>query len=179
MFLKSLIIFFLSSLLISSGSFASDSSHKGHDMKKMKTKEMKAKTKLSEKEKSEVLKLLEENEELHGSFFKYKGEKVAAHSKKMVSLIDKISHKEIKKLLGFGKKQLELLTAKRSQKENNQSYHMFSMAMIHIMNTYELGDKYKGYRCPMVRKQWVQNTEKMDKVHNPYAAYMPHCGEKL
>lgn len=137
------------------------------------------KKKLSDKEKKEVLSLLETNEKLHWAFFKYNGKEVEKIAKEAAEKIDKISNKEIKKLLGFAQKQARALVHKRPQKENNQSYHMFSMGMIHIINSYELGDKYQGYRCPMVRKQWVQNTKKLDKVHNPYAAYMPHCGEKI
>jgi len=140
---------------------------------------IKTKIKISDKEKQEILKVLETNEKLHWSFFKYDGAKVEKLASSIAGQMEKISHKEIKKLLTFAQKQIKTLKAKTPQKENNQTYHMFSMAMIHVMNTYDLGGKYAGYRCPMVRKQWVQNTKKLDKVHNPYAAYMPHCGEKL
>lgn len=52
------------------------------------------------------------------------------------------------------------------------------MALIHIVNKYDLGSKYNAYSCPMVKKKWLQNSDKMAKVHNPYAAGMPHCGSQ-
>lgn len=163
---------------ISYGSGNMNHSH-GDSAKKEKAKPAKAKLKISEKEKKEVLDILETNEKLHWAFFKYDGKKVEKLAGELSGKMEKVSNKEIKKLLNFAQKQAKTLVNKKPQKDNNQTYHMVSMALIHIINTYDLGDKYQGYRCPMVRKQWVQNTKKLDKVHNPYAAYMPHCGEKM
>ena len=63
-----------------------------------------------------------------------------------------------------------------SENKNNQNYHLTSMALIHIVNTYDVGNEYNAYSCPMVKKKWLQNSKKMAKVHNPYAPNMPHCG---
>jgi hypothetical protein len=129
--------------------------------------------------KKEVLKVLDKNETLHAAFFKYDGVSVEKNAKLVISEINNITHKEFIKLLAFSKARLQSITAKRDREENNKSYHMFSMALIYIMNTYDLGEKYHGYRCPTVRKQWVQNVKKQTKVHNPYAPSMPHCGEQI
>jgi hypothetical protein len=70
------------------------------------------------------------------------------------------------------------MNAKTSREENNQNYHLVSMALIYIVNTYDVGPKYNAYSCPMVKKKWLQNSKKLAKIHNPYAPHMPHCGSQ-
>ncbi len=134
---------------------------------------------VDEKTKAEVLKVLEANEALHSSFFRYNAKKVEANAIKTSDAISKISNKEIKKLLENSSKMLKSIKSDADREANNVSYHQASMALIYVINKYDLGKKYSGYRCPMVKKKWVQNTEKMAKVYNPYAPGMPHCGGKL
>lgn len=120
--------------------------------------------------------VLEKNEKLHDAFFKYEGKKVEAAAGKVKEAMAKIQDEEIAKKLSFSMKKLDAIKAKNNRKENNQNYHLVSMALIHLVNTYDLGEEYQAYSCPMVQKKWVQNTEKKEKVHNPYAPGMPHCG---
>ena len=160
-FKKSLSVFYVLTLLISGMSTY--------------TKERK---KLDEKTKEAVLSVLKVNEELHASFFKYDGKEVEKSAKKLKSEIDKIKDKEISKLLSFSQKSLAEIKVSKDRKQNNKTYNLVSMALIHVMNTYDLGSKYNAYSCPMVKKKWVQNSKKMARVHNPYAPEMPHCGSK-
>lgn len=134
---------------------------------------------VDEKSRAEVLLVLEANEALHASFFKYNAKDVEANAKKTSAAISKISNKEIRKLLQNSSKMLDSIKSDADREANNVSYHQASMALIYVINKYDLGEKYSGYRCPMVKKKWVQNTEKMARVHNPYAPGMPHCGGKL
>lgn len=138
----------------------------------------KEKKKISDKEKSEVLTALQANEALHASFFEYKGAEVEKNAKALSNALSKISNKEIKKLLTFSKTKLSEIKKDADREANNKAYNTVSMALIHVMNSYDLGGKYKSYTCPMVQKKWVQNTDKMVKVHNPYAPEMPHCGRQ-
>jgi hypothetical protein len=87
-----------------------------------------------------------------------------------------IENGETKKLLKFSIEKLGELKSDTERETNNQNYHLVSMALIHLVNTYDLGDAYNAYSCPMVKKKWVQNSKKMARVHNPYAPGMPHCG---
>ncbi|OUR99695.1 hypothetical protein A9Q84_01330 [Halobacteriovorax marinus] len=138
-----------------------------------------AKIKLDNKAKAEIIKTLEANEELHASFFKYDGKNVETTAMKVSKAMGNISNKDVAKLLKHSKMMLTKIKADSKRDENNQNYHMVSMALIHIMNKYDLGEKYSAYRCPMVKKKWIQNTKKMGRVHNPYAPSMPHCGGRL
>lgn len=138
-----------------------------------------SKEKIDDKTKAEVIKALEVNESLHASFFDYNAKEVEENAKKTSSAISKITNKDVKKLLENTVKKLAVIKASSDREINNKNYHDASMGMINVINKYDLGDKYSGYRCPMVRKKWVQNTEKMAKVHNPYAPEMPHCGGKM
>lgn len=133
---------------------------------------------LDEKTKLEIVQVLEKNEALHASFFKYDGADVEKASTDLKMAIDKISHEKLKKLLTFSQTKLGEIKASNTRDVNNQNYHLVSMALIHIINKYDVGEKYNAYSCPMVKKKWVQNSTKQDKVHNPYAANMPHCGSK-
>ncbi|MDC0980266.1 hypothetical protein OAQ84_00875 [Bdellovibrionales bacterium] len=166
-------------------SFAEDS-HSNMDHSKMDHSKMndggmadKGRRKvLDQKTKKRFVKALEANEELHISFFKYDGKKVETAAKKLNMAMDKITNKELSKLLKFSKTKLAKIVSEKSREENNQNYHLVSMALIHVVKTYDVGSQYNAYSCPMVKKRWIQNSKKIEKVHNPYAATMPHCGSK-
>lgn len=131
---------------------------------------------LAEADKKQVLAVFEANEKLHNSFFKYDAKKIETEAKNVAKAIDSIKNDEVKKLLSFSKGKLGEITASADRKKNNENYHLFSMAAIHILKTYDIGKTYNGYGCPMVKKKWVQNTNKGMKVYNPYDPSMPHCG---
>ena len=131
---------------------------------------------LGETDKIQVLAVFEANEKLHNSFYKYDAKKVEVEAKNVAKAIEAIKNTEVKRLLSFSKGKLEEISASVDRKKNNENYHLFSMAVIHILKSYDLGKKYNGYGCPMVKKKWVQNTKKGIKVYNPYDPSMPHCG---
>ena len=87
-----------------------------------------------------------------------------------------IENAEIKKHLKFSIGKLDQLKSATERETNNQNYHLDSMDLVQLVDTYALGDAYNAYSCPMVKKKWVQNSKKMARVHNPYAPGMPHCG---
>lgn len=147
-------------LLISSGVFAAKTQKKS----------------LDSKVKAQVINVLEKNEDLHEAFFSYNAEKVEDAAEAVEDAIEKIEHPELAKLLKFSKEKLDEIEDDKSREENNKAYHLVSMALIHVKNTYDLGDKYAAFSCPMVKKKWIQSKEKYNKVMNPYDASMPHCG---
>ncbi len=163
-------------------SFASstmDHSKMNHSKKSQeKIKKKGARKVLSKSAKKSIISVLETNEELHNSFFNYDAKKIEAAAKKVATAIEKIKDPELTKLLSFSKKTLAKIKASNSRDDNNQNYHLVSMALIHVVNTYDVGSAYNAYSCPMVKKKWLQNSKKMVKVHNPYAPEMPHCGSK-
>lgn len=133
---------------------------------------------LNESAKKSIISALEANEALHGAFFKYDAKSVEENALKLKKAIESIEDKEVAKLLNFSKEKLSEIKASNDREENNKNYHLVSMALIHIVNKYDVGAKYNAYSCPMVKKKWVQNSSKMAKVHNPYAPEMPHCGSQ-
>ena len=160
-------------------SYASDT-HGSHDHSKMDHSKMKKgdRKSLSEAAKKSIVLALEANEALHSSFFKYDAKAVESNAMKLKKAIDAIEDKEVAKLLDFSKGKLNEIKASNDREANNKNYHLVSMALIHIVNKYDVGSKYNAYSCPMVKKKWVQNSSKMAKVHNPYAPNMPHCGSQ-
>jgi hypothetical protein len=134
--------------------------------------------KLSETTRASLIKTLEANETLHDAFFKYEGKTVETMAIQLKKAIDAISDKDISKLLNYSKTKLTEIKANNEREINNQNYHLVSMALIHIVNKYDVGGKYNAYSCPMVKKKWIQNSKKKNKVHNPYAPNMAHCGSK-
>ncbi len=150
--------------------------HSKMDHSKMKKGDRKS---LSEAAKKSVVSALEANEALHSSFFKYDAKAVESNAMKLKKAIDAIEDKEVAKLLNFSKTKLSEIKASNDRETNNKNYHLVSMALIHIVNKYDVGSKYNAYSCPMVKKKWVQNSSKMAKVHNPYAPNMPHCGSQV
>ncbi len=154
----------------SSVTFASSTIEKKPTLKERKT--------LSKSALKEIVSLLEANEKLHRAFYEYSGPNVEKNSLEMISLIDDISDPEISKLLQFSKKKLGEIKASAEKDENNKTYNLISMALIYVINNYDVGKKYNAYSCPMVKKKWIQNSEKLAEVHNPYAPEMPQCGSK-
>ena len=147
--------------------------HSKMDHSKMKKGSRKS---LSEAGQKSVISALEVNEALHSSFFKYDAKAVEVNAMKLKNAIDAIENTEIAKLLKFSKGKLADIKASNDRETNNKNYHLVSMALIHIVNKYDVGEKYNAYSCPMVKKKWIQNSNKMTKVHNPYAPSMPYCG---
>lgn len=140
----------------------------------------KVRKKVSEEVKRELLNVFTENEKLNSIFFEYEKNvsKIEGQAKKLSQSIGEISDPEIKELLSFSQGKLSEISSKSRRADNNQRYHLLSMALIHVMKTYDIGDAYNAYSCPMVKMKWVQNTKKTKKVRNPYSSEMPHCGSK-
>jgi hypothetical protein len=154
--------------------------HSKMDHTKMKAdsnKKSKRKT-LSDESKKEIIAVLDANETLHNSFFKYEADKVEESAIKLDSTISLVKDSDITKLLKYSKTILSKIKAVNTRDINNQHYHMVSMALIHIVNTYDIGGKYNSYSCPMVKKKWLQSSKESDEINNPYAPDMPHCGRK-
>lgn len=148
------------------------------DHSKMDHSKMSSRKKIDESTKKSVIKALDANEELHNSFFDYNGKKIEDAAKNLKAAVLEIKNEEIAKLLKFSTTKLELIKESAKRSDNNDNYHLVSMALIHVVNTYDLGSKYNAYSCPMVKKKWLQNSQKDAKVNNPYAPNMPHCGSQ-
>lgn len=151
-------------------------SHKNHGEMESQTK--KSRASLDDSSQKEILNILTINEDLHKAFFDYDAKKVEQEATRMKLAIDKLSNAEIAKLLKFSSSKLASIKSTSSREDNNQNYHLVSMALIHIISKYNTGADYSAYSCPMVKKKWIQNSKKMAKVHNPYAPKMPDCGSK-
>lgn len=133
---------------------------------------------LKPSEKIQLIKVLEENEKLHAAFFDYSQEKVIKEARALEAVVDKVGDKELSTVMAKVKNGLKKISKNSSREENNEAYALVSANLVYIVNTYELGDKYNSYSCPMVKKKWIQNSKKMKRVHNPYAPGMPHCGQR-
>ncbi len=176
MFKLEKVLFVLTVLTLSSSNF---SLHASADHSHHKKKEQSGKRQeLKDSDKKEIISILKTNEDLHASFFKYDATLIESNAKKIKSMFSKLTNKKIKSLLKFAGTKLDLMTSKNEKDENNKNYNIVSMALIHIVNTYNVGKEYNAYSCPMVKKKWIQNSKKQERVHNPYAANMKHCGGK-
>ncbi|MBT3236276.1 MAG: DUF3347 domain-containing protein [Bdellovibrionales bacterium] len=131
---------------------------------------------LDKKTAQEIIAVLKANEGLHWSFFKYDGAKVEMAAKAVKQNISQIGDPKIAGRLEFSGKKLDEIKLANGRKHNNQLYHLVSMALIHLVKKYDLGSNYNVYSCPMVKKQWIQNSSKLSRVNNPYSSAMPHCG---
>lgn len=133
---------------------------------------------LSEKEKNEVRALLEANDALHSAFFTFDPQSIETKAAQVVTAIQELSNAEVKQKMMYSLEKLKGFRAGVKREELNQSYHEVSMALIHLITTYDVGEGFNAYSCPMVKKKWLQNTAKKKKIQNPYAPEMPACGSK-
>ncbi len=174
MSLKNVKYFLTSALLtMSFKSWSSDGHH--HEHMSEKTMEKTDRKSLSKEDKKSLLKILEANENLHKAFFSYEGKVVEKEASNLKLAVENMKNEDISKLLNFSKSKLDQIKSENDREVNNENYHIFSMALIHVLKNYNAGH-YNAFSCPMVKKKWVQNTAKMSEVHNPYASGMPHCG---
>lgn len=178
--MRSLLVFaFILSGLLSFPLMAMDSHHGHHHSGHiMKLKTEKKRMPLGDKERKEVIMVFKENERLHLAFYQYKAKEVEKKAKQVARAILKISHPKISKLLAFSQKKLLEIRANLPRDRNDQNYHLFSTALIHVINTYDLGKIYNAHSCSMKKMKWIQNTQKLPQIHNPYAPEMKRCGSQ-
>ena len=158
-------------------SSTSEHQHKHHSEKKAKSDTKKSE--LTRDSKKQILAVFKANEDLHTAFYNFDATKIASKASEVSKAIEEIEDAEIKKKLTYSKARLEEMEASKSKEELAKAYHLVSMALIHILDNYDVGSDYKGFYCPMVKKKWVQNTSSQKGVENPYAKEMPKCGEKM
>lgn len=128
--------------------------------------------------KKSLIDVLRANEKLHLAFYNYDGKEIEKKAIRLSREIAKIKDKSVAKLLSFSKKILVEIKSNSTRDFNNNNYHLVSMALIHIINTYDIGQNYNAYKCPMLKMKWIQNSKKSDKVFNPFSSSMPSCGTK-
>ena len=123
------------------------------------------KTQPSNKESLEnVLKVYEG---LHASFFNYDGKKVEEAAKKLDTAIEQIKDTKVKDLLKLSQEKLKAIKASESRENNNNHLHTVSMALIYVMDTYDVSDNYAPFTCPMVKKKWISKCQKHAKSTQP------------
>ena len=128
--------------------------------------------------KSQILKAMEINESLHGAFFKYDAKSVEKYARQLGVSLGKIKDVTISKKIKSVGQNLAEIKATASRQSNNENYYAVSKVLVSLVKSYSLGGRYDVYSCPMVKKEWVQNSEKKVRVHNPYAPEMPYCGTR-
>ncbi len=134
---------------------------------------------LAPKVKTKLMKVLEQNEKLHGAMFEYKKDLLVKEAKLYKKLVEKVKAAEFKKILKPTLSSIDELISSQAKNKDNESYHKVILALVRLVESYNFGSTYNVYYCPMVKKRWVQNSQKMRKVHNPYAPEMPHCGGQI
>ena len=177
MTIKNLILAAVMGLLVLFTSNESYSMHHEH-AKKEKSATKTSRKKLEEQTKSQLLAAYAQNEKLHAAFFTHDAKLVQKNALALRDLLSKLTDKKLKKHFKRTLVQLEKMSKAQDQEKNNHQYNLVSKKLVEVIEVYDLGSVYNVYSCPMVKKVWVQNSTKMDKVHNPYASYMPHCGTK-
>jgi hypothetical protein len=161
-------------LLLSFNMMASDSSHS--EMKMEKKKNLMS---VSAEVKSQVLAAFASYDKLHSAFFKYDAKKIEAESKILLGLLNNISDRKLVSLLDKANVFAFLSAIKASNKKavNNSLLDNTSKKLNElILSKFNIGNDYQAYYCPMVKKDWIQNTKESKDVRNPYSADMPSCG---
>lgn len=131
---------------------------------------------LEESSKASILKIFSLNEILHESLFNYNEANILENAKKMKEALSEIKNPTILAILSNSKNAMESMIKARSKREINEAYQFLSKDLVSLLTVYDLGESYNAYYCPMVKKDWVQNTKKNRALKNPYAPEMPHCG---
>lgn len=134
---------------------------------------------LDNQAKSEILKLYQGNERLHRAFFEYDVKKIETETKNVMKLMKAIKNEELRTKFSLALKMIKRIKASEKKEVNNKAYHVVSMALVNVLDKYDLGKTYNVYYCPMLKMKWVQSSLKHKGVENPYADYMPQCGRQF
>jgi hypothetical protein len=148
---------------------------------KLVPKKVIKKEKINKKLNNEILTALKIYEKLHLEFFNYNVENVLIVSKELSEALSKISDKKLVEKLKSENvfKYLSSMVNHKNRSINNSLLDTTSKKLnTIILKDYKVSKNYSLYRCPMVKKVWIQNVKLMKKVHNPYAPKMPHCGAR-
>ena len=123
--------------------------------------------------------VLKEYEGLHSAFFKDDIKKINENAKEVLNKIEKIEDKKIAKTLTYTKKKLNEIIKEDDIEKKREAMNTVSQGLLVVLEKHAPNENYSRYYCPMVKKYWIQNVSKSEKVVNPYAgSYMPHCGTK-
>ena len=118
-------------------------------------------------------------EHLHQSFFDNDNDKVKKASKELLEAIGNVKDENISKKLAYSQQKLSQMSTADDLEENKKAFNTVSQGLLVVLEKDVGKGNYARYYCPMVKKYWIQNTTKSDKVMNPYASdSMPHCGSK-
>lgn len=118
-------------------------------------------------------------ESLHKAFFDNNTNDVKAKASEVLAEIEKIKDEKIVKTLTYTKKKLKEISESNDAKANKEAMNTVSQGLLVVLEKHAPNKSYSRYYCPMVKKYWIQNISKSEKVMNPYASSsMPHCGAK-
>jgi ribonucleotide reductase beta subunit family protein with ferritin-like domain len=138
-----------------------------------------AKEAVSAGAKKAMVKALTENEKLHMAYFNYDTQKIVTSRDKFVKDLKSVKDKKLQAKLKKAISYLEKISKANDKEKNNKYYHYANVYLIQLVEKFDFHKNYQPYYCPMVRKKWIQNISKIEKVHNPYDPSMPHCGGRL
>ncbi|HMQ11365.1 MAG TPA: hypothetical protein PKC21_01825 [Oligoflexia bacterium] len=145
--------------------------------KKMSNKNIEQKKVNSENIPEELNGLLKINEDLHAAYFNYDQDAIKKHIVSITSYVKEIKNSELQKKLSVATQSFEGLSEESSREIFNEKYHLFNIQLIEVLDQYRPSETYSRYHCPMVKKDWIQNTVKdNNKTKNPYAPEMKSCG---
>ena len=128
-----------------------------------------------------MLRALEAYGELHSAFYEYNPLAIEEKSKKLSLLLrNNPNTYMVKELKNQGVlSSLEAMKAGAKKSIHNNLLDSVSIKINELVLSQEnIGDIYGLYYCPMINKHWLQNTQIMSTVHNPYAPKMRQCGSR-
>lgn len=168
---------FLSTLvfsLLSTLTYAGQDKHAGHNM----AADNKAST-LSASDKTSLKGLLEKNDALYNSLLGDDSKLITEKARDLKIYLHSRGHSKI--LNGLHQKlgKLDEIAASKDKNSTLNSYAEFVSPLIELVKKYDIGLSYNVFFCPMVKKSWIQNTDKQASVQNLYAPGMRECGEQV
>lgn len=137
-----------------------------------------ARSSLSDKNKEQLQEVFKAHDGLHASFYNYDGKKVEAAAKVVAEKMAGIEDGGIARTFVYAIRKLKEMKEESKESENKQAYTAVSIALVRTLKKFDIGEHWNVYSCPMNKKQWVQDSQKLEKGHNPYDPSMGDCARK-
>lgn len=146
--------------------------HHGHSMHaEVKRKDINA------SDKKVILDILNRNDELFNAFLRKDGNAIEKSASELHAVVLKANSKVFVSLKNESRKLLNI-KFKNSNESNLSEYEGFLNPLVEIVKSYNVGEKFNVFHCPMVKKSWIQNVVINKEVKNVFAMEMLECGSQ-
>ncbi|OFZ14920.1 MAG: hypothetical protein A2X86_06205 [Bdellovibrionales bacterium GWA2_49_15] len=123
-----------------------------------------------------LVNLLKANDSVHSAFVKNDEQGVKPVWANFEKVLSGSAPNELKEFVSESKVATVKLVSASAFDEKRKLYGDVIKPIVAMLQKFGPIDSYKVFTCPMVKKDWIQDTKLNSEVQNPYDPKMVKCG---